>query len=268
MTRTQSGKIAGKLSDDHGASMVMALVFFAICAIVAAVVVTAASANADSTSQQRDDDEAYLAVSSATQMLKADLVAQEPIYSVSVRTKVYSCGLKHGDGGVQAGYPLVTFKTGSGVAVQTTPLMNVMQSAITAIVSGSSAYSTTFTISANGLEDVNATFTMDNDFNISITLKPSSTDSPSPYTMTLSATAIPSAIVTTNTAVTSDTNAHDASAKVWVWASAVPYYARTQSNEGQSGYGSYQMASTNYTATTVTEAFTVSWASATISRGA
>ncbi len=266
--KSRMGRMSRKLSGNQGASMVVALLFFALCASVAAVILMAASTNVDSTSQQRDDDEAYLAVSSAAQMLKADLVGQDPSYSVSVRTKVYSCGLPHGDGGVQAGFPVVTFAAAGGGVVQRTPLMVVMQDGITAIVSGASEYSTTLIVSADDFESVTATLAMDNDFDITITLEPSAADSYSPYTMTLSATATPSATATTDTSVTEDTNPHDASARVWVWASTVSYYERTQSNEGRDGYGSYQVATTGYTATTVTESFGVTWANVALSKGA
>lgn len=65
--------VVGKLKDRSGASMIIALVFFLVCAMVGGVILTAASANVGRMARERLASQRRLAVTSAAQLIAGDL---------------------------------------------------------------------------------------------------------------------------------------------------------------------------------------------------
>ena len=65
--------LAKKLHSSAGASIVLALLLFLVCALAGAAAVTAASANVGRYTYQQDGQQAYLAVSSAARLIRDQL---------------------------------------------------------------------------------------------------------------------------------------------------------------------------------------------------
>lgn len=65
--------LAKKLHSSAGASIVLALLLFLVCALAGAAAVTAASANVGRYTYQQDSQQAYLAVSSAARLIRDQL---------------------------------------------------------------------------------------------------------------------------------------------------------------------------------------------------
>ena len=68
-----NARLKAKLRDTSGASIVIALVFFLICAIIGSVVLTAASVNAKAVQTHREAQEAEYIVGSAAQVIGHEL---------------------------------------------------------------------------------------------------------------------------------------------------------------------------------------------------
>lgn len=66
-----------KLSSKRGASLAIGLVFFLICAMVGASVLAAATASSGSIQTKRQTHQDYLAVSSAAQLLRDEILSSE-----------------------------------------------------------------------------------------------------------------------------------------------------------------------------------------------
>lgn len=64
------GRIRRKLSGKQGASMVIALVFFLICAFVSGAVLTAAASNAGRTAERKKNEQVSLALDSAARLMQ------------------------------------------------------------------------------------------------------------------------------------------------------------------------------------------------------
>lgn len=79
-----------KLHSSGGASFLLALIFFLICAMVGAVVLTAASANLSRIQPQRQEEQAYLTLSSAAHLLQTQLAAAPAFTSAEERWD-YAC---------------------------------------------------------------------------------------------------------------------------------------------------------------------------------
>ena len=88
-------KLRGKLNSENGAVIVIALLFFLVCALVAAVIVAAASMNAGRIEKRYDEQKAYLAASSATQMLQKNLAGMT--FKAEKTDKEYTCRQTHND---------------------------------------------------------------------------------------------------------------------------------------------------------------------------
>lgn len=73
--------IARKLSSRRGASVLIALLLFLVCAFVGAAVLTAAYHNASRTSAIRQEQQTYLSVASAAELLKDELVGQSVVWN-------------------------------------------------------------------------------------------------------------------------------------------------------------------------------------------
>lgn len=70
------GAVKQKLKSKRGASIILALVFFLICAVVGSIVLASASSNAGRLSHMRDEQQAYLTVSSAAKLVREELEGQ------------------------------------------------------------------------------------------------------------------------------------------------------------------------------------------------
>lgn len=80
------GSIRDKLRSQRGASILLALLFFLVCAMVGASVLMAAASNAGKSRSSREEQQKYLTLSSAMQLVCDELTAAE--YSAEfVRTK-------------------------------------------------------------------------------------------------------------------------------------------------------------------------------------
>ena len=86
-------KLRGKLNSENGAVIVIALLFFLVCALVAAVIVAAASMNAGRIEKRYDEQKAYLAASSAAQLLQEDLAGKT--FKAEREYWEYDCGKSH-----------------------------------------------------------------------------------------------------------------------------------------------------------------------------
>lgn len=79
-----------KLNSQSGAVFVIALIFFLVCVVVGAIVVTAATMNAGRTEKRYDEQQAYLAASSAVQMLQENFA--DMTFSAEREEWIYTCG--------------------------------------------------------------------------------------------------------------------------------------------------------------------------------
>lgn len=77
-----------KLSDKSGAALVLALMFFLLCACVGVMVVTAASANAGKAAKMREEEQAYLAVKAAANSF-AELMRESPLTVGYTQERIY-----------------------------------------------------------------------------------------------------------------------------------------------------------------------------------
>ena len=71
------GAIRNKLRSERGASILLALLFFLLCAMVGASVLMAAASNAGKSRSNREEQQKYLALSSAMQLVCDELTAAE-----------------------------------------------------------------------------------------------------------------------------------------------------------------------------------------------
>lgn len=72
-------RISHKLNSTRGASLILALLFLLVCLSTGAVVLTAASANAGRQARNAAEQQAYLAVSSAMELVKEEFTGGSPI---------------------------------------------------------------------------------------------------------------------------------------------------------------------------------------------
>ena len=89
--------LSNKLRSETGASFIIALLVFLICAVVASVIVMSASGNVERIQQHRAEEQAYLTMSSAAQMLQIDLSVNPSFTGIESKT-IYECrGLGYDD---------------------------------------------------------------------------------------------------------------------------------------------------------------------------
>jgi|GEM_PF-2489935 len=79
-----------KLQGRRGASILLALMFFLICAAIGAIVLTAAFSNAGRMSHMRDDQTAHLSVSSAAKLVRAELADMQFVGEYAEVTDEYT----------------------------------------------------------------------------------------------------------------------------------------------------------------------------------
>ena len=89
-------KARSKLHDTAGSSIVIALVFFLICAIIGSVVVTAASVEAKAVDTQQRAKQDELTVASAAQVLGEDLSSVKIIVTTDGTTSSYTPEVQNG----------------------------------------------------------------------------------------------------------------------------------------------------------------------------
>ncbi len=88
-------KLRRKLNSENGAVMVIALLFFIVCMLVSAVIVSAAGMNASRIEKRYDEQKAYLAASSAAQLLRENLAGMT--FKAEKTDKEYTCTGSHSD---------------------------------------------------------------------------------------------------------------------------------------------------------------------------
>lgn len=89
-------KARSKLQNTTGSSIVIALVFFLICAIIGSVVVTAASVEAKAVDTQQKAKQDELTVASAAQVLGEDLSSVKIITTTNGTTSSYTPEVQNG----------------------------------------------------------------------------------------------------------------------------------------------------------------------------
>ncbi len=89
------GSIRDKLRSQRGASILLALLFFLVCAMVGASVLMAAASNAGKSRSSREEQQKYLTLSSAMQLVCDELTAAKYIgtYDYSYRTEQVQIGV-------------------------------------------------------------------------------------------------------------------------------------------------------------------------------
>lgn len=81
-------KIGEKLRSESGASILLALLFFLLCAMVGASVLMAAASNAGKSRSNREEQQKYLTLSSALQLVCDELTAAKYTAKYEVTTEV------------------------------------------------------------------------------------------------------------------------------------------------------------------------------------
>lgn len=181
--RSRDKQIRAKLADDRGASIVIALVFFLICAIIGSVVLTSASVNAKAVQTHREAQEAEFVVGSAAQAIGHELES-------AVITNV-----QEGENGPKPtinnpiGTPVHSFWDEYAVRILTARFKGTALNPLPVTVDAP-APAGKFT----GFSQVFGTFEIDHDLNITvkITLEPDAAlAAASPYNMTVYVQCIP-----------------------------------------------------------------------------
>lgn len=186
-----------KLHSQSGASILLALVFFLLCAFVGAVVMGSAAANAQKISGQRAEQQAYYAVSSAACLIRDTLEDME-CQGVEEKT-IYQCAGPENQGKTwrpslhrdQYATPALTVSLGEGGLPE---LLRqgadaVYQSQRTYLAPGTTApafrgWKETFTVEAEGMDAVHVAVSIDRNYQLVFLLE--SGDS---YAMTLTCRA-------------------------------------------------------------------------------
>lgn len=79
------GAIRNKLRSERGASILLALLFFLLCAMVGASVLMAAASNAGKSRSNREEQQKYLTLSSAMQLVCDELTHEQTEYKAKYR---------------------------------------------------------------------------------------------------------------------------------------------------------------------------------------
>lgn len=175
-------RLRSKLSDTRGSSIILALVFFLICAIIGSVVLTAASVNSKATATYQEAQQAEYTVTSAADLLGSTLAGTKATWVYDGNGKPIFTE----QGSYQGTFdtlPLIWEKYGSEIWT-----MRATQGQT------SKPYTVpeTFTVSADSLDDVYATVAFDRDLNIAVTLSLNpDADTVSGYAMLVSLQATP-----------------------------------------------------------------------------
>ncbi|NLD20513.1 MAG: hypothetical protein GX663_09800 [Clostridiales bacterium] len=92
--------LKGKISSDSGATLVLALVFFLLCAVAGSIILIAGSGAAGRMADLKDDQQAYYSVTSAAKLFEDQMAGQKYLISSggSVSARVAD---GHKDGALQ-----------------------------------------------------------------------------------------------------------------------------------------------------------------------
>lgn len=163
------------IHDTSGASIVIALVFFLICAIIGSVVVTAASVNAKAVQTQREMQQAEFAVGSAAQTVGGDLA------SAQVDVVPGEGSSSSVDAGTLVGQEFATAFWG-----------RYGNEILKARVEQRSFSTDDMTVSQDSSEPVYGRLTVDRDLNVTVALSlDQGFSSRSPYNMTVTVQCVP-----------------------------------------------------------------------------
>ncbi len=138
--------IRRKLNSQRGASMLMALLLMLVGIMVSAVIISAATSAAVNKRSEKEQQQAYLAVSSAAELVRDDF------QSVAGRYKLVTTLVKDEDGSF---IPVGSEVTGATCAVG--DIINDIGERLMGAVP-SNTYDKTYTFSIDGYEDVTANF--------------------------------------------------------------------------------------------------------------
>lgn len=252
--------------DERGATYVMALIFFLVCATVAAVVMMAASVNAEHAKESQEEQQAYLGLSSAAQMLVADAENQGPAATSTTVVRAYTCPHRsdksiHPDAGVTSSS--TELAGSSGAVVTDTALMSLLKAGFVQVSAGATSYERDFVLSVPGFDDVDGSFSMDASYDVTIAL--TSSDTVYRYSMTIRLDAEqPSTKSTVATTTGGDSHADGS----WTWYSGYAWLHQLFPSLypiGDTRYGYYATVYYDYTDTTTTT--TVSWGTPVIVKG-
>ncbi|MEG2212158.1 MAG: hypothetical protein RRX88_06730 [Raoultibacter sp.] len=188
---------AAKLRDRSGASIIIALSFFLICAIIGSVVLTAASVNAQQVTTHKETQQTNYSVSSAAQLVGNQLHAGE------ITTFTYAADAASGKAGGSAGASGLV-KPLSETVTNTSPLLQRVYGSFRdpiwdAVLTGTSySISGAITITpptpkdSRVLQPVYAWVTFEKDFSLTVTLSlDPSQGAASPYNETVALKCIP-----------------------------------------------------------------------------
>lgn len=264
--------LRNKLVSQSGASILLALAVMLVCAMVASVVLFAAAANVGKSGGVDARTRAFHSVSSAAQLLADNFADEVPRAEVSTIAHSYAC---------QAVHPTYVHDDADVVSeldltfvaryVSTSPFIQTIDNALHAIDpnDSSSSFEETLTLHAPELDDVVAIVKMDFEYNITVELS-SVSDSGYQYAMTLQIPAMRSDPVSTTTSELSDGHMdgweYSEEAQSLSWKETTTLNPATGSYEPLSNeYGSATLQMYEVVTTTTTR--TISWGSASLSKG-
>ena len=198
-----------KLRSQQGASILLAMVAFLICAMVAASIIAAASANAQKTGGVRASEQSYLTVTSAARLLSDDLIQTGYHAKGSVKGVLHTCAYPASHGSTVATTASFELTDASGVS-SSTPLATLLREGVSQINPNNpnSRYTRSFSVQVPGFSDVKAEFTMfggdgEHDaYDIEIVLRNSVEATPAAVMMTAKASR--STVVTSSVEIGSD----------------------------------------------------------------
>ena len=123
-----------KIASTQGASFLLGLIVFFICAMAAASIVSAASANAQKGAPAQAQQQAYLTVNSAARLFAEELQLNSYQANGTVTAALYTCPYPHAHGGSDIGsanFDIVY--SADGTSAQRTPLATLLEQGVTSL---------------------------------------------------------------------------------------------------------------------------------------
>ena len=150
-----------RLASQQGASFLVALAVFLVCAMVAASVISAASANAQKSSGVQSAQQTYLTLSSAARLLADDLDQTGYAATGSVRAPEHTCSYLASHAGSQVTEENLVVTDSAGAA-SSSALAQLLAEGVAAInpYDFGTSYTRSFTVKVDEFSDVDAVFTM------------------------------------------------------------------------------------------------------------
>lgn len=184
------GLLSRKLHSQRGASFLIAMLFFLVCAFVGAVILSSATTNVQKVRERWEDQQAYYAVSSAARLLR-DVAETDKCEGWEDKWE-YGCSYSHSNSGAHR-CTETNFYEKSKKDFLTAAAWAIYRSQTQyCLPEGSTSYSTTFTVDVGeDLPKVLGTLTMDENYNAVAVLRPELNGSPADaYAMTLRLQAV------------------------------------------------------------------------------